>query len=71
VSLDSVAAYSELNIGSSKPLGKDFTDFQWCGIGIVSPETKMNASLMKKAILPFLEIFCFYVKKHFIVTYIH
>lgn len=52
VSLDSVAAYKELDIGSSKPLGKDFSDFNWCGLSFVSPLESMNALRMKEEIVP-------------------
>lgn len=55
VSLDSVAAYQELNIGSSKPLGADYSDFQWAGLSFASPNISMNALLMKEAIAPHLE----------------
>lgn len=52
VSLDSVSAYKELDIGSSKPLGKDFSDFDWCGLSFASPTIAMNASLMRDEVLP-------------------
>jgi len=55
VSLDSVAAYQELDIGSSKPLGADYSDFQWAGLSFASPTLTMNALLMKEAIAPQLE----------------
>lgn len=55
ISLDSVAAYKELDIGSSKPLGADFSDFHWAGLSFASPLVPMNALLMKEAIASQLE----------------
>jgi tRNA dimethylallyltransferase len=50
VSLDSVAAYKELNIGSSKPLGSDREDFDWLGLDLVSIDSKMKVSTMRDMI---------------------
>ena len=51
VSLDSVAAYTELNLGSSKPLGEERVAFEWLGLDLVSVIEKINASIMKSAVL--------------------
>jgi tRNA dimethylallyltransferase len=51
VSLDSVAAYTELNIGSSKPLGEERVSFEWLGLDLVPITEKINASIMKSAVL--------------------
>ena len=57
VSLDSVAAYKELNLGSSKPLGDERVAFEWLGLDLVSVSEKINASIMKSAVLKGLESF--------------
>ncbi|MEZ4815107.1 MAG: tRNA (adenosine(37)-N6)-dimethylallyltransferase MiaA [Bdellovibrionota bacterium] len=54
LSLDSVAAYKELDIGSSKPLGSDLSDFAWQGLSFVSPTEAMNATRMRDEVLPFI-----------------
>lgn len=51
VSLDSVSAYKELDLGSSKPLGEERSAFRWLGLDLVSVDQKMNASVMKSAVL--------------------
>lgn len=51
VSLDSVAAYKELNIGSSKPTLEELSFFKWIGLDLVSINEKINASIMKSAVL--------------------
>ena len=51
ISLDSVAAYKELNIGSSKPMGRDRENFCWQGIDLISVDNKITAAIMKQAVL--------------------
>ncbi len=55
VSLDSVAAYKELNIGSSKPLGEERFSHNWIGLDLVPLNEKINASIMKSAVLEGLQ----------------
>lgn len=50
-----MAAYKELNLGSSKPLGDERVAFEWLGLDLVSVIEKINASIMKSAVLKGLE----------------
>jgi tRNA dimethylallyltransferase len=52
VSLDSVAAYKDLDIGASKPAGADLADFNWTGLSFLEATEKVNANLLKQAVLP-------------------
>lgn len=55
VSLDSVAAYTELNIGSAKVHGADRSDFDWIGLDLVTVDKPMNAALFRDAVLPTIQ----------------
>ena len=50
VSVDSIAAYRELDIGSSKVSGADRSDFDWRGIDLVAPTQKMTAAIFVEAV---------------------
>lgn len=50
VSVDSIAAYQELDIGSAKPLGKARSDFSWLGLDLLPPSEKVTAAIFRNDI---------------------
>ena len=55
-SLDSVAAYLELNIGSSKPLGSDREDFSWRCLDLICLDQKITAAILRDEVVKSLPL---------------
>ena len=52
VSVDSVAIFRGLDIGSAKPLGPDRHDFDWAGIDILSPSESSSVTFFVAVVSP-------------------
>ncbi len=50
VSVDSIAAYKELDIGSSKVCGSDRDKHTWLGLDLVAPSEKMTAAIFRNQV---------------------
>ncbi|MBS1985534.1 MAG: hypothetical protein JST16_15330 [Bdellovibrionales bacterium] len=55
VSVDSIAMYRELDIGSAKPLGAERSDFDWVGLDLFAPSQQVTASDFIRQVLPTIE----------------
>jgi tRNA dimethylallyltransferase len=56
VSVDSVAQYTELNIGSAKPVGAERSGARWAGLDLISVAETATSSRFIESVLP--EITC-------------
>lgn len=52
VSVDSVAMYQQLDIGSAKPLGPDRSDFDWVGLDLFPPSQSINVQEFLSQVRP-------------------
>ena len=55
VSIDSIAVYRGLDIGSAKPLGEEREPYAWHGIDLCDPTEQMNAARFAQLALPCIE----------------
>jgi tRNA dimethylallyltransferase len=55
VSMDSIAVYRGLDIGSAKPLGEEREPYAWHGIDLCDPPEQMNAARFAQLALPRIE----------------
>jgi tRNA dimethylallyltransferase len=55
VSLDSVAVYKGLDIGSAKVMGRDRSDFDWCGLDLADVDQKLTAADFARAVKPLIQ----------------
>ncbi|MBP7844557.1 MAG: tRNA (adenosine(37)-N6)-dimethylallyltransferase MiaA [Proteobacteria bacterium] len=55
VSLDSVAVYKKLDIGSAKVMGKDRSDFDWCGLDLADVDQKLTAADFARLVKPLIQ----------------
>ena len=55
VSLDAVALYRHLDIGSAKPMGEERIPYDWVGLDLVDPRETVSANAFRLAVLPGIE----------------